>query len=89
MTLAELLEKSREYPQNVDVRAVIVDDKWNGCKPELEPVGVFGGRDGTEKIYRLFKKVLFADSQKKKNVARSGGVFYFLIGARFGWNARV
>ncbi|MBP3531966.1 MAG: hypothetical protein J6K25_12410 [Thermoguttaceae bacterium] len=56
MTLAELLEKARDYPQNADVRAVVVDDEHNCYKPFFDVAHVYFDRDNTDQVYILLKK---------------------------------
>lgn len=41
MTLTEFLEKARDYPQNVDVFAVPVDDELNRAGATMRIVDVF------------------------------------------------
>ena len=60
MTLAELLEKARDYPQNADVFAVPVDDERNRAGATLEIADVFSTSTppikpmfGYEKIVRF------------------------------------
>lgn len=55
MTLAELLEKSRDYPQNADVFAVPVDDEHNRAGATKEIVDVFFDLDRTDQVYILLK----------------------------------
>lgn len=56
MTLAELLEKSRDMPQNADVFAVPVDDERNRAGATMEIADVFFDLDRTDQIYILLKK---------------------------------
>ena len=66
MTLAELLEKSREYPQNADVFAVPVDDAWNCCEPFLEAVGVLGASTKPKSFIDCSKKSSSRTREKEK-----------------------
>lgn len=55
MTLAELFEKAREYPQNADMLAVPVDDERNRAGATMEIADVFFDLDRTDQIYILLK----------------------------------
>lgn len=56
MTLAELLEKSRDMPQNTDVRAVVVDDEYNCHKPFFDVAHVYFDRDRADQVFILLKE---------------------------------
>ncbi|MBQ8286924.1 MAG: hypothetical protein IJZ10_11585 [Thermoguttaceae bacterium] len=56
MTLAELLEKSRDMPQNVGVNAVVVDGKRNRAGTTMEIADVFFDLDRADQIFILLKK---------------------------------
>lgn len=56
MTLAELLEKSRDYPQNADVFAVPVDDERNRAGATMEIVDVFFDLDAADQAYVWIRK---------------------------------
>ena len=56
MTLAELLEKSRDIPGNSDVFAVPVADERNRAGATFEVVDVFFDLDNIDQTYILLRK---------------------------------
>ena len=56
MTLAELLEKSRDMPQNVGVNAVVVDGERNRAGATMEIADVFFDLDRADQVFILLKE---------------------------------